>query len=759
MALHPAQTKKELTEQLRAAARRGDYLHLCELAERPVAHYAHLGFTAVCSVQERICKALAEHAAAPRAGEPTSATAARCLRLEADGALLFACKVVHKNRDGCAEAVEAGCELITAVLRGASQEMLTRAVTGRNALLPVVMDVVSRDFTAVPEEIGNESPAISYAMCCDALLAIAGLHRDAPPHALKPPARVVTYGHLQLLRRRVLGFPSSISSTLLDHTLWATDLLCMNEYAAGSSVKRALLKLLRSTGRVLRLLICLSLCSGTEQGVVDAKRLIMEVFDVVNDKDNVENWHLMRWVVVYVFLPLACAAQLPVETMAEDSVGPQPWVLPFTVSFCLGRCCIRRGGVAENWRETLVALLADEMAEKNPLSALEMTAMASSWHDCCVRPAAHLFTWLARGDAEFQDWLSNLDNAIDLPRTQVPSTRSRSRNNGASPSADADDDPDGGSDGERLSEWGSDNDDGEPPCITARTESTPALVARAMRALSGESREDIGARHAASEAAAAALLAELEAEPSKPTAASASGKKKKKKKKPAAKSAAAAKAAPASDAEEDSDGDDTAAAGQDDDEVAARELGARQAGVAGQAKAQPSSAPAVTVAQSALAPAAAPSAELSTAPRPAPVPAAAPRRAPAPGEAPSQPAPAAAPFQRRGRLGAASCGCGNAACAVPASHAPAAQAKEEDTRLEDLFPWLTVQTAQVPAQPADAAHEDDDLCVICLDEPRQMALSGCAAAHPPALCRGCAAQVLAGAAPVCPLCRAPAVPG
>ena len=737
MTSHPAQTKKELTEQLRAAARRGDYLHLCELAEPPLTYYAHLGFSAVCSVQERICNALAEDAAAPRAGEPASATAARCLQLEADGALQLARKVIHKNRGGCAEAVEAGCQLITAILRGASQEMLTRAVSSRNALLPVVMDVVSRDFTAVPEAVGDESPAISYAACCDALLALAGLHRDAPPHALKPPARVVTYGHLQLLRRRVLEFHSSIPATLLDHVLWATDLLCENDYNAGSSVKRALLRLLRSTGRVMRLLICLSLCSGTAQGWLDAKQLIMDVLDVVNDDDNLENWHLMRWVIVYVFLPLAYAAQLPVETMAEDSVGAEPWYLPFTVSFCLGRCCIRRGGMAATWRGSLIALLDDSTGD-HP-AALELTAIVTAMHECCVRPAAHLFTWLARGDEYFKVKISAFHkSAADLARTQFPSTRTRSRKNAAPPSADADDDPDGGSDGERLSEWGSDNDDGEPPCVTARTESTPALIARVTRAASGESRENIDARRAAADAAAAALLAELEAEPSKPAAASAgSGKKKKKKKKPAAKSAAAAKAVPASDAEEDSDGDDTAAAGQDDDPAPV--------------------------------PAAAPRAELHIAPRPAPVPVIAPRSAaavprpvprPAPLSAavPLQPAFAAEPFQRRGRLGAAPCGCGNAACATPASHATAAQA-EEEARLEDLFPWLAVQSAPEPAQPADAAHEDDDLCVICLDAPRETALSGCAAAHLPALCRGCVAQLLAGAAPVCPLCRAPAAPG
>lgn len=59
--------------------------------------------------------------------------------------------------------------------------------------------------------------------------------------------------------------------------------------------------------------------------------------------------------------------------------------------------------------------------------------------------------------------------------------------------------------------------------------------------------------------------------------------------------------------------------------------------------------------------------------------------------------------------------------------------------------------------PADAPHEDDDLCVICLNSERDTALAGCATAHPPALCAGCARRLLAaGGVPVCPLCRAPA---
>jgi len=43
------------------------------------------------------------------------------------------------------------------------------------------------------------------------------------------------------------------------------------------------------------------------------------------------------------------------------------------------------------------------------------------------------------------------------------------------------------------------------------------------------------------------------------------------------------------------------------------------------------------------------------------------------------------------------------------------------------------------------AHEDDALCIVCLDAPRDTALACCGAAHPPLLCADCAAALLARA--------------
>jgi hypothetical protein len=52
------------------------------------------------------------------------------------------------------------------------------------------------------------------------------------------------------------------------------------------------------------------------------------------------------------------------------------------------------------------------------------------------------------------------------------------------------------------------------------------------------------------------------------------------------------------------------------------------------------------------------------------------------------------------------------------------------------------------------AHEDDALCIVCLDAPRDTALACCGAAHPPLLCADCAAALLAranGGPAACPV--------
>jgi hypothetical protein len=65
-----------------------------------------------------------------------------------------------------------------------------------------------------------------------------------------------------------------------------------------------------------------------------------------------------------------------------------------------------------------------------------------------------------------------------------------------------------------------------------------------------------------------------------------------------------------------------------------------------------------------------------------------------------------------------------------------------------------LQQSFLPAD--DAAHEDDCLCVCCLDAAGDTALAGCRGAHPPVVFAYCAAQLLVSAQPMCPMCRKPA---
>jgi hypothetical protein len=67
-----------------------------------------------------------------------------------------------------------------------------------------------------------------------------------------------------------------------------------------------------------------------------------------------------------------------------------------------------------------------------------------------------------------------------------------------------------------------------------------------------------------------------------------------------------------------------------------------------------------------------------------------------------------------------------------------------------------VPESSVGAACADEAHEDDALCICCLDAERDTPLAGCGAAHPPVMCAACAVLLLQRPSPLCPLCRAPA---
>jgi hypothetical protein len=108
---------------------------------------------------------------------------------------------------------------------------------------------------------------------------------------------------------------------------------------------------------------------------------------------------------------------------------------------------------------------------------------------------------------------------------------------------------------------------------------------------------------------------------------------------------------------------------------------------------------------------------------------------------------------------------------APESRAAAATASLASLRIRQALPAASGSSAAAadpcarpcdgcchPPSGADEAHEDDELCVCCLDAPRDTPLSGCVGVHPPAVCAFCAARLLSGPAPSCPLCRAPAAP-
>ena len=67
---------------------------------------------------------------------------------------------------------------------------------------------------------------------------------------------------------------------------------------------------------------------------------------------------------------------------------------------------------------------------------------------------------------------------------------------------------------------------------------------------------------------------------------------------------------------------------------------------------------------------------------------------------------------------------------------------------------MAAVTITLPSLSLDAAHEDDHLCIVCLDEPRTTALDFCGGGHMPVMCAECTVKVLATAKPECPLCGA-----
>ena len=111
----------------------------------------------------------------------------------------------------------------------------------------------------------------------------------------------------------------------------------------------------------------------------------------------------------------------------------------------------------------------------------------------------------------------------------------------------------------------------------------------------------------------------------------------------------------------------------------------------------------------------------------------------------------------RSRQGAA-----KSAAKMPARQAGApATAREPEQGVAAAASSLASLSLRPSASPpADEPHEDDTLCLICLDAPRDTPLPGCETAHAAVLCAPCVVRLLTGptGAATCPLCRAPAFP-
>jgi hypothetical protein len=130
----------------------------------------------------------------------------------------------------------------------------------------------------------------------------------------------------------------------------------------------------------------------------------------------------------------------------------------------------------------------------------------------------------------------------------------------------------------------------------------------------------------------------------------------------------------------------------------------------------------------------------------------------------------AAPFRlgtqrHRAALAASEAEAATAAAAhapAPAGAEPAIGVSAEDL-IAELFPHLRLRGETAGPAPAAAAApaaelDDDELCVCCMDAPRDTALRACADKHAPVLCAACAASVLVQGSKVCPWCSTPLLP-
>lgn len=680
------------------------------------------GFFPICC----FARNLATYATAYARQSPATQAAVR-----AQGGLAFAENVLELHRK-CPKACGAALQLLVEVLERYWRDdgTLPHEEAPSQQLVVHVVSVLTANAKDYWNDYSDDDPELCrmqlLAWSARALLSLAGGAGDAAPHAMA---------------RRGPIFPEVYITACAGNAYKAcvqAAIECAIRKGADTDDEDTS-ALFRDVGRIFR--GCMLAANDPDDGPYAELAVALAHMRLMPNLEALQWWGL-----TYAALPLAHAQVLA----AADAGSAVSAVGRSGVWGCRARCCAPRRSFG-NAREAFVFL--DSLGEAIP----GIVAAAERFGDC-RNPAVRLLAYLAQGDASAQRRMAELGvpaallrmraATIDRLRASDRPARGRARRqalpaewDGSDSDADAAGGEDAPADGQCLSDCGEDYhgntvaDDSEEAEERVSELRTVRLINRAYCAVTGARNAAAAitaALSAASDAAAAALLAEEDAKPGAGAASPVAKAKKSKKSKSKAKSGAAASAQSAP--EPPPAADDAAADAEDVDEDAMVRALARTALTSAAPPARTSAPqPAVAVQP------------------PPPQPAAV--LPPPQAQTKRSQKPRAAPAAKRCAAGACNCG----SCAAPVFQLPQPPSAAASALAVDLFPWLAMADTPAPAalQPADAAHEDDALCVICLDAERDTPLPGCAAAHAAVLCGGCAARVLLAAAPTCPLCRAP----
>ena len=722
-----------------ACARRGDFVGLLACAELPLTF--RTGVTSRCCFHRRVLMYLTH---ACREGQVSETVAA--------GGLEFAAQTLesYASCKGAALNVARYLNFVAGHERRALQTgMLPHLIT----FLKETIKRADEDEDEVEDAngIARSNTDITWAVFSCAFMTLAGCACDAKPHGASAPQPQVVE---ELLKA---GLPRLCLSRAV--------VLAQRAHALAKQPQEDyewLIAELRVVGHVFR--ACVLFAATPRQR---DPRLLMTLVAAL--RANAQLDKLQLWALRYCFVPLAYAE---ITRKKGGNIG-HAFVRAGSRA-CRLQCCAPLRSMG-NAPETLAVLHA--------AGALPAVLAAAEQHRGCRRSAARLLAYLTQGDSSARRLLNELGasavmlrvHADEQPRvmphelldeikhmdenhpiSKMLKTAQQKLHNHRYPDTDAVEPPQ--EDGRSLSEWEFDDDSFgiftksnevlSPQEFLKRAQENSwwypermCVFTRAVCALT-----DAPDLKSASQARAAAaaddvmaeLLAEEEAEKAK-------AKKKKKKNK-------SNKAKAAIEDREASDGDD--------EEEMAEAVGVETlvAGVMRATLAPPPppfrSPAAAAAAQPPPPPVSKPKASKAKAAKTSSWPAKAepppfvalPPQAP-PLAPPVMQAPVLPPLPQM-QLQAA------LYAAPPLPPLPLARAS---STVDELFPWLA--QGSPPSEPAgpfaDMAHEDDRLCVVCLDEPRSTALPGCADAHPPVLCAGCVALLRHSNAPGCPLCRAP----